>query len=89
MTSDETTASMDFLATRFARMDAAFAAIDARVTAIEAHLTQGESQDEVRRDLSGVAAGFAALKEDLGREFGDQHVRLERYEIALAAAPAR
>jgi hypothetical protein len=44
MTSDETTASMDFLATRFARMDAAFAAIDARVTAIEAHLTQGESQ---------------------------------------------
>jgi chromosome segregation ATPase len=44
MTSDETAALMDFLATRFARMDAAFAAIDARFAEIDARFTGIEAR---------------------------------------------
>jgi septation ring formation regulator EzrA len=75
MTSDETATLMDFLATRFARMDAAFAAIDARFTSIEARLTAIEGrltriearQDAVEARLSRVQVLHEETRHDVRR----------------------
>lgn len=68
MTADDYATLMDFLATRFARMDAAFAAMEARQDALEARLTRSEVLwESMRDDLRRVAEGVMAVSERLDR----------------------
>lgn len=88
MTSDEYTTLMDFLATRFARMDAAFAAMDARLTRIEARqdamevrLTRSEVLwESMRDDLRRVAEGVVAVNERLDRFQAETRARFDAHE---------
>jgi len=66
MTSDEYATLMDFLATRFARIDARLAGIEARQEALEARLTRSEVPwESMRDDLRRVAEGVVAVSERL------------------------
>jgi chromosome segregation ATPase len=68
MTADDYTTLMDFLAKRFARMDARFDAIEARQDALEARLTRSEVLwESMRDDIRRVAEGVMAVNERLDR----------------------
>ncbi|MSR20757.1 MAG: hypothetical protein EXR91_07235 [Gemmatimonadetes bacterium] len=83
MTSDEYTTLMDFLATRFARMDAAFAAMDARLTRSEV------LWESMRDDLRRVAEGVVAVNERLDRFQAETRARFDAHERRFDGMEAR
>ena len=96
MTSDEYATLMNFLATRFARIDARLeriearqealetrvGALEARVGALEARLTRAEVlRESMRDDLRRVAEGVVALNERLDRGLESIQVRFDRFAV--------
>ena len=89
MTSDEYATLMDFLATRFARMDARQEAMEARQETMEARLTRAEVLwESMRDDLRRVAEGVVALSERMDRRFatiegglGAIQVQFDRFAV--------
>jgi hypothetical protein len=82
MTSDEYATLMDFLATRFARIDARFDSIEARVGALDVRLTRSEVLwESMRNDLRRVAEGVVAVNERLDRFRAETQVQFDRWTV--------
>ena len=63
MTSDEYATLMDFLATRFARMDARFDAIEARLDRLEARMDRLEARmDRLEARMDGLEGRMSGLE---------------------------
>jgi chromosome segregation ATPase len=88
MTADDYATLMDFLATRFARMDARLEAIESRLSrvevrqdAMEARLTRAEVLwESMRDDIRGVAEGVVAVGERLDRFQGETNERFAEHD---------
>jgi hypothetical protein len=81
MTSDEYATLMDFLATRFARMDARMGALEERMDALEGRLTRSEVLwESMRDDLRRVAEGVVAVSERLDRFQAETNARFDSLE---------
>ena len=104
MTADDYATLMDFLATRFARMDAAFAALDsrmarmearqdameARLDALEERLTRAEVlREAMRDDIRRVAEGLMAVNERLDRFQVEMRTRLDEHDRRFDRIDAR
>jgi hypothetical protein len=90
MTADDYATLMDFLATRFASMDAAFAAMSTRQDALEARLSRAEVLwESLRDDIRGVAEGVGAVNERLDRFQVEMRERLAEHDRRFDQIDAR
>ena len=89
MTADDYATLMDFLATRFARMDASFAALDARMARMEARQDAMEERlaraevlrEAMRDDIRRIAEGLMAVNERLDRFQAEMRTRLDEHDL--------
>jgi chromosome segregation ATPase len=81
MTADDYATLMNFLATRFARMDASFEALNARMARMEERLTGAEVLREgMRDDIRRLVEGLMALNERLDRFEAEMRARLGEHD---------
>jgi hypothetical protein len=97
MTAEEYATLMDFLATRFARIDARLDVIEARLdgldgrqTAVETRLARSEVLwESVRDEIRRVAEGVIAVNERLDRFQAETRERFDRVERDIGGLQVR
>ncbi len=97
MTADDYATLMDFLATRFARIDGSFAELNARMARMEARqdameerLTRAEVlRESMRDDIRRVAEGLMAVNERLDHFQVEMRTRLDEHDRRFDRIDAR